>query len=252
MNLRSVALSLVLTCTAATALAADANSFILTRAGKQVGKASYTIDKAKDGSFHGKARFEYRLASAMSLNTTTGADNTGNQITEGQYTFDFKADPAGRFLSGYLQNMATQTILSFQPDKARTTVTIGEAQGGSTQSKSLTMPLPDYLVTPDYDPSAIQVFLTAAFAHPHEDGKYALVIPGNGRTLTSFIYVALKPATDANGTLDGKPVTLKHYQLQFYKGMGDLYTDADGTLMQADIPTLSASYTRVKFALATQ
>ena len=84
------------------------------------------------------------------------------------------------------------------------------------------------------------------------DGKYTLVIPGSGRSLTSFIYVALKPAADASGTLDGKTVTLKHYQLQFYKGMGDLYTDPDGNLMQADIPTLSASYIRVKFSLAAQ
>jgi len=252
MTLRSAALSLTLTCTAATALAADANSFILTRGGKPVGKASYTLDKTKDGGFHGKSRFEYRMAAAISLNTTTGADNPGNQITEGQYSFDYKVDAAGDFLSGYTQNTTTQTITSFQPDKARTTVTIGESQGGSSQSKSLAVPLPDYLVTPDYDPSAIQVFLSTALAHPHPDGKYTLVIPGSGRSLTSFIYVALKPAADASGTLDGKTVTLKHYQLQFYKGMGDLYTDPDGNLMQADIPTLSASYIRVKFSLAAQ
>ena len=250
MNLRSAALSLALVCTATAALAADTtNNFILMRDGKPIGKAYYTLEK-KNG-YHSKAHFNYRLAAAISTNNSTSMDSSrGNMITEGEFTYDYKADDDGNFLSGYIQSGTTQTITSFQMDKARTTVTIGENQAGVSASKSLTMPGPNYLVVPDYDPSSIQIFLAAALAHPHPDSKYAFIVPGTaGRGGTSYIYVALKPPTDANGSLNGKPIALKHYVLQYFKSSADLYTDVDGNLMEADMGNLSAEYVRVKFAL---
>ena len=54
---------------------------------------------------------------------------------------------------------------------------------------------------------------------------------------------------DAAGTLEGKPLTLKHYRLNYQKAKAELYTDADGKLMEADMGTTSASYVRVKFAM---
>jgi len=250
MTRRLVTFLLFLGCISIPARAADANNFILIRGGKTVGKASYAIDKTKDG-FRGKARFEYHMAAAISAGNTPALDSSqANMIVEAQYTSDYKVDANGNYLSGYTQNSTTQTLESYQPDKARTTVTIADSQAGVSQSKSLAMANPNYTVVPDYDPSALQIFLTTATSHPHSDSKYTFIVPGNNRAAT-VVYVALQPAPDDTGTLNGKPVALKHYQLQYFKGMGDLYTDADGNLMQAVIPTISASYIRVGFALAS-
>jgi len=252
MNLRSAAVFFSVVCLVPAALAADtANNFVLLRDGKPVGKAYYSIEK-KNG-YHGKAHFNYRLPAAVSLNNSASADSSrGNMMTEGEFTYDYKVDDNGNFLSGYLQNGVTQTITSFQMDKPRTTVTIGENQAGISASKSLTMPGADYGLLPDYDPSSVQMFLTTALAHPHADGKYTMIVPGTPGHGTGYIYMAFKPtADDASGTLDGKPIALKHYTVQYLKGHADLYTDADGNLMEADMETgtLTANYVRVKFLL---
>ena len=112
------------------------------------------------------------------------------------------------------------------------------------------MPKPDFMVAPDYDPSAMQVLLTAALAHPHSDHLYLLVVPRSAaKGSTTPLYITIADPTDATGTLDGKPITLKHYALGWNKAKGDLYADADGTLMQADVGPLNVSYIRAKFKL---
>lgn len=248
MTHRLTTLLLILVCTSMPTHAADVNHFILAHDGKPVGKASYTIDKTKDG-FRAKARFEYRMGGTPLPVNGHVLDNQTNVMIEGQYSSDYKVDANGNYLSGYTQNSTTQTIESYQPDKARTTVTIADSQAGTSQSKSLTMPSSDYMVVPDYDPSSVQLFLSTATAHPHSDSKYTFIVPGNNRAAT-VAYVALQPASEEAGTFNGKPITLKHYHLQFFKGIGDLYTDTEGNLMQATLPSISASYTRVGFALA--
>lgn len=258
MILRRLALALALTSFATLAFAADNNTFIITtRAGKQVGKASYTIDKTKQG-FRVKARYEYRL-SAPQPDMPSGDPNSGAPIgammTEAQYISEYNVDANGNYISGYTQNASTQIITSFQPDKARSLITIGTMQGGvSGGSNPVPVPSPDFLVAPDYDPSAIQVLLNGSLAHPHADNKYTLVVPASGapRQGSKVIYVALQPMPDATGTLDGKPVTLKHYQILFVKTNGNIYTDANGALMQADMGPLAASYVRAKFVLTPQ
>jgi hypothetical protein len=254
MTFRSAAISLALALAASAALAADPNSFTLVRSGKTVGRASYTIDTVKDG-FHVKAHYEYRFTAPVATST----DNSGNQtgmMSEAQFSSDYKVDPNGDYISGYTQNAATQMLTSFQPSKARDLVTIGQTQGGvNGGGKPVPLPSPHFLVVPDYDPSAIQILLTTAAAHPHADTKYTFLVPGNGmgpKGSNTLAYVSLQPPTDATGTLDGKPVTLKHYQMKYLKGQADLYTDADGKLMEADMGILEASYVRLKFVLSGQ
>ena len=41
-------------------------------------------------------------------------------------------------------------------------------------------PSPIFLLAPDYDPSAMQVLLSGALAHPHADHLYLLVVPASG------------------------------------------------------------------------
>jgi len=265
MTLRSAALSLAFASIAAAAFAADANSFILVNStGKTIGKASYSIDKTKDG-FRVRSKFQYRLSAAeMQASTDTDADTGGGRRgggggslgpTDAQYTAEYKVSASGDFLTGFTQNIDTQMLTSFQPDKKGDTLTIGQVQAGvSGGSRDLPLPTPHFLLAPDYDPSALQVLLTTALTHPHADSTYALVIPSgaNPRARNNSLYVTLQPelAIAASGTLAGKPIVLKHYLLNYHEGHADLYADADGNLMEVELGPLSANYIRTGFALA--
>ena len=252
MLLRTAALSVALSCTTSAALAADNNSFTLLHAGKPVGRASYTIDTTKDG-YRLRSHFEYRLPPAPAA--TLNSDH-GSAPTEAQYSSEFKIDADGNFLSGYTQNAANQMITAYQPSKLRDSITVSQNQGGvSGDGHTLPMPGPDFLVAPDYDPGTLQILLTTSLAHPHKDSKYTLLVPGNGnspKSSNTLIYIAIHTAPDATGTLDGKPVTLKHYQVSYLKGSADLYTDDTGRLMEADMGPLGSTFVRAKFALVIQ
>ena len=237
--------------------AADANSFALVnRAGRTIGKASYTITKAKDG-YKITTHFQYRggVSSDPSADSPDPArPGVGAVITDYQYSGEYKVAEDGNFLSGFTQNSANQIISSFGPNKTRTLVTVGQIQGGvNLGSRDIAMPKPDFLLVPDYDPSAIQVLLTTSAAHPHSDSTYLFLVPASGagpKALNTPLFVTLQPLTDTPaGTLDGKPVTLKHIQMNYHAGKADLYVDDAGNLMQADMGTLSASYIRTKFVL---
>lgn len=250
-------LPLLFTSMAATANAADTNNFTLVhRNGRTMGKASFTISKVKDG-FLVKSRFEYRtgLAAATPLDsadpTRPGDSGAGAIVTENQYTGEYTVSEDGDFLKGFTQNSAAQTITSFQVGKPRTSVSIGQMQGGvNLGSRTVDMPKPDYLVVPDFDPGALQIFLSTAAAHPHADSTYLFLVPASGtKGGNTAAFVTLQPAPDATGTFDGKPVTLRHLLMNYNKGKADLYTDDKGTLMQADMGPQAASYIRVKFTL---
>lgn len=255
MRLRSAALSLALASLPAFAFAADNNSFVLVgRSGKSIGKASYTIDKMKDG-VRVKSHFEYRLGTEAQAAETDPANPSmaaRGRVTDAQFTAEYKVDTNGNFQSGFTQNSADQKITSFQPSKTRDSVTIGQMQGGvNLGSRTLNVPKPDFLLASDYDPGAVQVLLTVALAHPHTDSTYLLIVPGSGPAGgANAVYVQLQPPTDANGTLDGKPVALKHYVLKYANSNADVYADADGTLMEADMASPQAKYVRTRFALS--
>jgi len=266
MSLRFAALSLTLAFSTAAAFAADANTFVLVNAsGKTMGKASYTIDKTKDG-IRVRSRFQYRLSAAdiqaasdPDLDSGGGGRRGGGGgaggLTDAQYTAEYKITADGDFLTGFTQNGDTQMLTSYQPDKKGGNLIIGQVQAGvSGGSRDLALPSPHFLLAPDYDPSVLQVLLTTALTHPHADSTYALVVPAgaNPRARNNALYVTLQPALaiSANGTLAGKPVALKHYLLNYHQGHADLYADADGTLMEADLGPLSAKYIRTGFTLA--
>jgi hypothetical protein len=249
MKLRSTVLALSLITFAATAFA-QANSFQLIKGGRTVGKASYTIDKVKDGSYKVKGRFEYRTGQLVTDNSPDPSRpaSMGPVVNEAQMSFEYKVDASGNYLSGFMQSGTDQMMTSFSPSKTRDAVVVGQTQGGtSLGSRTLPMPKPDFLVAPDYDPSAIQVVLTGALAHPHADHLYLLVVPGIGRQATQTVYINIADPTDATGTLNGKPVALKQYPIGWNKTRGTLYADADGTLMQVDIGPTGASYVRNGF-----
>lgn len=260
MSLRSALVPVALVSAAFASLAvpalaaAPANSFnLVSKAGKSVGNAAFTITKDKNG-YHVVGKFQYRLGSSVTADST-GSTSVGTQIAfnEGQFTEDFKVSEDGSFISGYTQNSSNQMMTSFQPSKTGTDVTINQIQGGvGLGSHDLTMPKPNFLVVPDFDPATVQLFLTTALAHPHDDKTYLFLVPAgaNPRSKENAAYVTLQLAPDTpSGTLDGKPVALMHYIMGYHTGKADLYTDSTGALMQADMGPLNTSYIRAKFAM---
>jgi len=251
MKLRCTVFALSLTVFVTTAFA-QANNFQLVKGGRTVGKASYTIDKVKDGSYKVKARFEYRtgLTAVDVTADPSRPEATPATITDAQMSSEYKVDANGNYTSGFTQDSADQMITSLSPSKTRDVVVVAQSQGGtSLGSRSMPMPKPDFMVAPDYDPSAMQVVLTAALAHPHSDHLYLLVVPGIGKQGTQAMYINIADPTDTTGTLNGKPVALKQYPVGWNKTRGAFYTDADGTLMQVDDGPLNASYIRNGFKL---
>lgn len=241
---------------AASFAAAPANSFnLVSTAGKNIGNASYTISKDKNG-YHIVGKFQYRLGSSMQAESNTGDTHmsSGVMFNEGQFSEDFKISEDGNFISGYTQNSTNQIMTSFQPNKTGTMVTINQIQGGiGLGAHDLPLPKPNFLVVPDFDPGSLQLFLTTALAHPHDDKTYLFLVPAgsNPRGRENAIYVTLQLAPDTpEGTLDGKPIHVMHYVMGYHVGKADLYTDDAGTLMQADMGPLNASYIRTKFVLS--
>jgi hypothetical protein len=224
MPLRSAIIATVLVCIASAARAADKNNFVLLNSGRPIGSASFTIEKGKDG---------YRERSQYGIH-------------ESQYNDDFKVDENGNFVSGYTQDSLTQAMSTFQVNKQRTELMVTMAHAYNSQT--LALPNPNFLVLPDFDPGAVQVLLLTLLAHPHPDSLYYLVIPGQDSTNNNA--VRIESASGASGTLDGKPVSLKHVHMVYLKGTAELYADQDGNLMEADMDILHTNYVRAKFVMS--
>jgi hypothetical protein len=251
----TMALAFAVLIASATAASNDANVFnIVNTSGKSIGNASYKLAHNKDG-YHLVGKFQYHFAAGGPATEDIGTKTVSGLLNEAQITEDLKFNDNGDFLSGYTQNSTNQMMTSFQPDKARKQVTVNQIQGGiSLGSSDIPMLRPDFLVEPDYDPGTLQVLLSAAIAHPHEDKLYLMLVPAgsNPHAGSSTVYVTIQQGPDApTGTLDGKPITLKHFLLGFHASKADVYTDDAGNLMQADMAALRASYIRAKFSMTT-
>jgi hypothetical protein len=234
--------------------AAPANTFsIVSSAGKNVGNAGFTITKDKNG-YHLVGKFQYHFAATVGVDLATGNARTSVNYNEGQYNEDFKVSEAGNFISGYTQNSSDQMMTSFQPIKGSSDVSVNQIQAGAGQAHTVTMNKSVFQVVPDYDPGALQLFLTTSIAHPHDDKIYLFLVPAGStsRGHESPIFVTLQLAPDTpEGTLDGKPVKMMHYVMGYHVGKADLYTDDAGNLMQANMDPLGVNYVRAKFALTT-
>ena len=104
---------------------------------------------------------------------------------------------------------------------------------------------------PDYDPSALQSLLLQTASHPAEKDLYLAVIPGGRQQADPVPALWLTNQPEAHGTLDGKPLTLRHYILRLYKSQFDVFADDTNTLMLATSTALSAIYTREGFILTS-
>lgn len=252
-----IAVRLALCLTLATLPAAAQNNFILTINGKPAGKCSYTIEKTKDGE-HIKSKLSYHLSpSATSTAQETQAFSRGRSsagdtglATDYQLVEDYKLDANDVYAGGFSTDMRTLANTSYTPSKSHDKLIIAQNQNGS---QNLANPIdikPNFVMLFDYDPSAIQAVLLETASHPAEKDLYLAVIPKRqAADPVPALWLTNQP--EAHGTLDGKPVTLRHYILRLYKSQYDVFADDTNTLMLATSTALSAIYTRENFVLTS-
>jgi hypothetical protein len=229
------------------------NNFIITVSGKPVGKCSYTIEKIKDGQ-HIKSKINYHLSPSANPTQDTEVSTRGRSAaptiaSDFQLVEDYKLDANNSYAGGFITNMATLVNTSYTPSKDKLIIT--QNQNGN---QSLANPIdikPNFVLLPDYDPSAIQSLLLQTATHPAEKDLYLAVIPGGRQQADPVPALWLTNQPEAHGALDGKPVTLHHYILRLYKSQFDVFADDTNTLMLATSTALSAIYTREGFILTS-
>jgi hypothetical protein len=253
MSVRSLALCLALT----TLPAAAQNNFTITVHGKPSGKASYTIDKTKDG-FHVKSKVSYRLSAAAAtpddaVASTKGRSSGAAPGLAGDFQFveDYKLDANSCYSGGFMMNMVSLVNTSYTPTKSRDKLFIAQTQNGTPGLPTPIDIKPDFVLLPDYDPSALQSLLLQTTAHPAAKDLYLAVIPGKIPDEDAAPALWLTGQPEAHGTLDGKAISLRHYILRLYKSQFDLFADETNTLMLATSTALSAVYTREGFVLTS-
>lgn len=275
---RSLALCLTLTTLSAVA---ESNNFILLSHGKPCGKASYSLEKTKNG-YKIKSKVNYHLShSAGTLDADPGPDPSAPSAPQSasggssggsyaaapqhgasspsmsassipgdrQFIQEYKLDADGTYDGGFMMDMTTQVNTSFTPDKSREKLDVILNSAGHQQLEDPIEIKPNYIFLPNYDPSAMQALLIRATTHPVEKDLYLVVVPGMGKDKDPLPALWLTNQPDAHGTLDGKPVTLHHYILRLYKSEYDIFADDANSLMLGTSTTLSAIYNREGFVL---
>src|SRR5260370_16562716 len=141
MVVRSLALWLALTTLPAVAQ----NNFTITVHGKPSGKASYSIDKTKDG-FHVKSKVSYRLSAAATTPGDAVASTKGRSANAApglagdfQFVEDYKLDTNSSYTGGFMMNMVSFLIPSYTPSKSPTPPVFVQTHTGLPP---LTTPLP--------------------------------------------------------------------------------------------------------------
>jgi hypothetical protein len=271
-------LALCLTVTTLSA-AAESNNFILLSHGKPCGKASYSLEKTKNG-YKIKSKVNYHLShaagtldndpdpSAPPVPQPAGGGSSGSYAAapqhggpsspsmsassipgDRQFIQEYKLDGDGTYDGGFMMDMTTQLNTSYTPDKAREKLDVILNSAGHQQLEDPIEIKPNYIFLPNYDPSAMQALLIRATTHPVEKNLYLVVVPGMGKDKDPLPALWLTNQPDAHGTLDGKPVTLHHYILRLYKSEYDIFADDTNNLMMGTSTALSAIYNRDGFVL---
>ncbi len=234
----------------------DAVTFDLILNGKNFGKDTYTITKAKSG---------YKLLSHIQALTK------GLQIDD-RDTFNLGDDYA--YIDGTDSNQDSNSQMDWIPSKDHKNMNTNSSGSGAFASKveplSGTLPL---LNMPAFDAGAAQAAILYVIAHPSESG-YTVWLPGynligmNARPGVTHednsivlqtetlpqgpqsFNVQWAKGPDVTGTLNGAPVKLNSYQMGFGQFRWTFFTDqATNNLMQMDVSVLRASYIRSKFKL---
>jgi len=167
-------------------------------------------------------------------------------------TEEFRIGPDGLVLSGFVTRTNDQFTATYNPDKQHTKIDVLPSKKGEPQSAVVwNLPRPDLLIGLMEDSATWQLLMDTVAAHPHADNVYPILNVGeNNFTPDSVVVGHLSAPQPAKGTLDGKPLDLRHYVLTLPKGPVDIYVDADGKLMQAEVGGYGYKHVRTNFTLA--
>jgi hypothetical protein len=230
-KLSSVVLSFVLLSTSSAAFAADTNSFDFYVWGKKVGTTSYSVSTSKG--------------------TTKVSSRVDRHDFPVPMTEEFRIGSDGLVLSGTVTRPNDKFTAFYNPDKQHTKIDILPTKNGEPQpAVTWNLPRPDLLIGLMEDSATWQMLMDTVMAHPHADNAYPILNVGENNFTPDRVEVGHLSAPEAGkGTLDGKPIELRHFVLTLPKGAVDLYVDADGRLMQAEVASYGYKHVRTGFAL---
>jgi len=230
-KLSTVVLTLILLFTSSAAHAADKNTFDFFVWGKNVGTTTYTLDRSK------------------------GATKVSSRVDRHDFpvpmTEDYRIGSDGLVLSGLVTRPNDKFIAIYNPDKPHTKIDVLPTRNGEPQpAVTWNLPRPDVLIGLMEDSATWQMLMDTVAAHPHADNAYPILNVGENNFTPDRVEVGHLSAPEAaKGTLDGKPVELRHFVLTLAKGTVDLYADADGRLMQAEVSASGYKHVRSNFTL---
>lgn len=258
--LRNLLRSGLLLVVSVAACAAEPNNFrLLSMAGRTVGKASYTVEPGK-GGLRVRSSYSYRLLPEdlpTTGNVGPAAVGRGTPGQEAQMHAEYKVAANGDLIEGYSENQANGLMTSYSTDREHKLLISSVQSGVHGLVSTVDMPKPDFLLAALYDPAALQLLLTVARERTPPNGSFLLAVPRAGSATP--VAVQLKGEPDAAGTLQGQPCAVKHLALFFGEDTAakdpqtapraELYTDAEGRLMEADLGIFGIRYVRADFKL---
>jgi hypothetical protein len=224
-------LTSILLSASSAAFAADNNSFDFFVWGKNVGTTTYTLASSK------------------------GVTKVSSRVDRHDFpvpmTEEFRIGSDGLVLSGTVTRPNDKFTAFYNPDKQHTRMDVLPSKKGEPQpAVTWNLPRPDFLIGLMEDSATWQMLMDTVTAHPHADNVYPILNVGENNFTPDRVEVGHLSAPDAaKGTLDGKPVELRHFLLTLPKGAVDIYVDADGRLMQAEVASYGYKHVRTHFTL---
>jgi len=197
--------------------------YIINYQGKDAGSASYTI-AATPGGYSIAARGDARIG-------------TINLAFSKNEELDSKLEIVSEALNGTLNSEAV--FVAVKVDGAK--FDIDTSANGKRLSNVLDRN-PHTIFAPDFDPSAILLFLRHA---GYSTNLWGLIPQQSGLLVSAKV----TPQKDEKGTLKGSPIVVRHSTLVMANVTSELFSTVDGQLLQQEVPTQGFSMVRDGFIL---
>lgn len=210
---------------AATVAGAQQASFTVTQQGKPVGTASCTFAQSAQG-IESSALVQVKLQGLDYALSKTETLTAGRELTHAT-------------VSATVNQQAVH--VTAKPDAAQLLVNVS-ANGRATTTRVEAHA--HTVLLADFDPGALETLLALAAAHNNRD--LWVVIP---KGTIAAVPVTLATYADERGTLDGKPVTVRHLVATMGPMRTDLFAGPANELLQAELPQQGFALVRKGFVL---